>query len=363
MARAAWSRRWSIMLPEAIPVGDQSIGGGAPCFIAAEIGINHNGDLGLAHAMIRAAARAGASAVKFQNYRTTDFIADRNLRYRFTQHGTQMEVAQYDLFKRCELDRAALGQLATWCADAGIIFFATPTSDETLEDLMDVGSPLIKNGSDFLTNLSLITSMARSGLPCVLSTGMATVDEIDDAVRAFRDAGGGDLVLTHCTSAYPTPDDEVNLARIPALAARYGCAIGFSDHTVGTSAAIGAVALGAVFVEKHFTIDKRLPGPDQAFSSDEDELRALVSGIRRFERQRGDAMIGPTASEAVGRLQFRLSCTAATDLPAGHLLGPDDVAFRRPGDGLPPGDLARLLGRRLRRGVVLGERIQLHDVQ
>jgi N,N'-diacetyllegionaminate synthase len=351
------------MPTDPIQVGDRCIGGGAPCFIAAEIGINHNGDLALAHAMIQAAARAGADGVKFQNYRTTDFIADRTLRYQYEWNGARVEVSQYDMFKRCELDRAALVQLAVWCDDAGVVFFSTPTSDETLDDLVHAGSPLIKNGSDYLTNVALIAAMARTGLPTVLSTGMATPDEIDDAVGAFREAGGRELVLTHCTSAYPTPDDEVNLARIPALAARYGCAVGFSDHTWGTSAAMGAVALGAVFVEKHFTIDKALPGPDQAFSSDEDELRELVAGIRRFERQRGSATIGPTASEAAGRIQFRLSCVAAHDLPAGHQLGARDIAFRRPGDGLPPKAVDRLVGRRLQRAVVLGERITGNDVQ
>ena len=351
------------MRAELIQVGDRHIGEGAPCFIAAEIGINHNGDLTLAHAMIQAAARAGASGVKFQNYRTADFIADRALRYEYERDGQRINVSQYDMFKQCELDRDALVQLAAWCRDAGVVFFSTPTSDETLDDLVHAGSPLVKNGSDYLTNVALIAAMARSGLPAVLSTGMSTSEEIDDAVHAFRGAGGRELVLTHCTSSYPTPDDEVNLARIPVLGERYGCAIGFSDHTWGTSAAIGAVALGAVFVEKHFTIDKSLPGPDQAFSSDEEELRELVAGIRRFERQRGSVTIAPTASEAAGRAQFRLSCVAARDLPVGHCLESRDIAFRRPGDGLPPKAIDRLVGRRLQRAAVVGQRITEDDVQ
>ena len=353
----------SHMRADFIQVGDRRIGRGAPCFIAAEIGINHNGDLALAQAMIRAAARAGASGVKFQNYRTTDFITDRTLRYQYERNGERVEVSQYDMFRQCELDRAALVQLAAWCHEAGVVFFSTPTSAETLDDLMHAGSPLVKNGSDYLTHVPLIVAMARSGLPTVLSTGMSTLEEIDDAVHAFRHAGGRELVLTHCTSSYPTPDDEVNLARIPVLGERYGCAVGFSDHTWGTSAAIGAVALGAVFIEKHFTIDKTLPGPDQAFSSDEAELRDLVAGIRRFERQRGSATIAPTPSEAAGRLQFRLSCVAAHDLPAGHCIDPRDIAFRRPGDGLPPKAIDRLVGRRLQHAAARGQRITEDDLQ
>lgn len=330
---------------------------GAPCFVAAEIGINHNGDLTLAREMIRAAARAGADGVKFQNYRTEDFLSDHQLRYRYEQNGVQHDVSQFEMFKRCELDEAALAQLAGWCREEGVVFFSTPTSDSTLQEAVRAGASLIKNGSDYLTHLPLIRAMARTGLPTVLSTGMATAGEIDGAVAAFAEAGGHALVLLHCTSAYPTPDHEVNLARIPALAARYGCLVGFSDHTWGIEAAMGAVALGAVFVEKHFTIDKQLPGPDQAFSSDEAELRALVEGIRRFERQRGSSAPGPTPSEQEGRQQFRLSCVAARDLPAGHLLTLDDIAFRRPGDGLPPREAPSLVGRRLRQALSRGDRL------
>jgi len=330
---------------------------GAPCFVAAEIGINHNGDLALAHEIIRAAARAGADGVKFQNYRTEDFLTDRQLRYRYEQGGVVHEISQFEMFKQCELDESALSQLASWCREEGVVFFSTPTSDVTLQEAVRAGASLIKNGSDYLTHLPLVRAMAQAGVPTVLSTGMATGEEIDDAVAAFSEAGGHALIVLHCTSAYPTPDHDVNLARIPALAARYGCLVGFSDHTWGIEAAMGAVALGAVFVEKHFTIDKNLPGPDQAFSSDEAELRALVQGIRRFERQRGTATPGPAPSEQEGRQQFRLSCVAASDLPAGHLLAADDIAFRRPGDGLPPREAPALVGRRLRLAVARGERI------
>lgn len=350
------------MTAQVFAVENRSIGVGEPCFVAAEIGINHNGDMALAKAMIEAAARAGADGVKFQNYRTEDFITDRTLRYQYTRDGQTIELSQYDLFKQCELRRDELQQLASWCRECGVVFFSTPTSTATLDDLVVSGGPLVKNGSDFLTNIPLITAMAQSGLPTVLSTGMSTADEIDDAVSAFYAAGGTKLVLLHCTSAYPTPDDEVNLARIPALSAQYGCPIGFSDHTWGNGAAIAAVALGAVFVEKHFTTDKTLPGPDQAFSSDEAELRELVQGIRRVERQRGQSLIAPTASERVGRVQFRLSCVAAMALPAGHVLGQEDIVFRRPGDGLPPKALGQLLGRTLARPVAAGERLRVDEL-
>ncbi len=345
-----------------IRIGDRTIGGGAPCFIAAEIGINHEGDLDLARTMIDAAARAGADGVKFQNYRTEDFISDRSLTYRYERDGVVHEVSQYDMFKRCELGADALRALADHCRRAGVVFFSTPTGTDGLADLLAAGAPLVKNGSDYLTHLPLIGAMARSGLPTVLSTGMAIPDEVDDAVAAFRAAGGRDLVLLHCTSAYPTPDAEVNLARIPALRARYECLVGFSDHTWGASAAMAAVALGAVFIEKHFTTDRSLPGPDQPFSSDEEELSALVAGVRRVEAQLGSAVVAPTPSEEQGRHAFRLSCVAAEALPAGHVLTESDIAFRRPGDGLPPRAAAQLVGRSLRRAVRPGHRLQPEDL-
>jgi N,N'-diacetyllegionaminate synthase len=342
-----------------IRAGDRIIGTDRPTFIAAEIGINHNGDLDLACAMIDAAARAGADGVKFQNYRTTDFVSDRSLLYEYERDGVRHTISQFELFRRSELDARGLRRLADHCRRAGVVFFSTPTSEDGLRNLSNIGAQLVKNGSDYLTNLPLIAAMGRMGLPTILSTGMSTESEVDDAVECFRDAGGHELILLHCTSSYPTPDDEVNLRRIPALAARYQCAVGFSDHTHGVAAATMAVGLGAVFIEKHFTIDKTLPGPDQAFSSDEHELRDLVHSVRRAERQLGQPTIAPTASEAAGRSSFRLSCVAAEDLAAAHCLTAEDIAFRRPGDGLPPKQAPLLVGRTLRSPLARGERITL----
>lgn len=330
------------------------IGPGSPCFIAAEVGLNHNGDLELAERMIRAAGEAGVDAVKFQNYRTEDFVTDRSLLLGYRAKGQMVEESQYDLFKRCELRREDLARLARCCRDNGLVFFSTPTSRETLDDLLTLDVALVKNGSDCLGNLPLVRAMAASGLPTVLSTGMATLAEMDDAVRAFREAGGSELVLLHCTSAYPTPPPDVHLRKIPALAAAFETPVGFSDHTAGIVAALGAVALGACMVEKHFTLDRDLPGPDHWFSATPQELRELVQGIRTLEQALGRCAPGPTPSEAAGRQAFRLSLAARTALPAGHLLGREDVAFLRPGVGLPPAALEWILGARLAASVPQG---------
>jgi N-acetylneuraminate synthase/N,N'-diacetyllegionaminate synthase len=338
-----------------INIGKRRIGDGQPCFIVAEIGINHNGDMELARRMIDAAAAAGADAVKFQNYRTEDFILDRSLTYEYKSHGRRVKESQYEMFKRCELSTSQLRQLCAHCRKRGVFFFSTPTSEDGIAELVRLGSPLLKNGSDYLVHLPLIRAMAKTGLPTALSTGMATLAEIKEAVRAFRKAGGKKLILLHCTSSYPTPAADVHLRKIPALAAKFGCPTGLSDHTDGIAAAIGAVTMGACFIEKHFTLDKNLPGPDHRFSADPAEFKALVRAVRFAEQALGKAVIGPTPSEMAGRKNFRLSCVAAGDLPANHVLTGKDVAFCRPATGLPPAEIDRLLGRKLRRPVKAGE--------
>ena len=193
------------------------------CFLIAEVGINHNGDLELAKKMIAEAALCGADAVKFQNYKTVDFIADRELTYTYKSQGREVTESQYDLFKRCELSLSDLYALKSHCDQEGVQFLSTPTSDIGIAELLEVGSSWIKNGSDYLGNLPLIRSMAQTGVSTILSTGMATEEEISDAVDAFRTAGGHDLTLLACTSTYPTPPESLNLRRIHTLAQKYSC--------------------------------------------------------------------------------------------------------------------------------------------
>lgn len=338
----------------AVRCGARQIGGAAPCFVAAEVGLNHNGDLELAHRLIDAAADAGADGVKFQNYRTEDFLQDAALMYEYESAGTTVVESQFEMFKRCELPAGVLADLSAHCAERNVEFFSTPTSEEGVEELVRVGATLLKNGSDYLLHLDLVRAMARSGLPTVLSTGMATIDEVDLAVAAFRQAGGTGLVLLHCTSAYPTPPDEVHLRKLATLRARYGCPVGLSDHTDGIVAAVASAALGSAFLEKHFTLDRNLAGPDHRFSADPAELRALVTAVRLAERALGEAEVGPTAAELGARSGYRLSCVAAHPLPAGHTLEPKDVAFRRPGDGIAPPEVDRLAGRVLVHAVAAG---------
>ncbi len=331
--------------------------------LVAEIGINHNGDMALAERMVHAAKAAGADAVKFQNYRTEDFLSDHALTYTYRSEGRDVTESQFAMFKRCELSDADLARLKRACDAAGVLFFSTPTGNDGVDAVVRAGGAYLKNGSDCLGHLPLIRHMARTGIPTILSTGMATTDEVALAVDAFRGAGGTDLVLLACTSAYPTPPEAVNLRRMPELARRFGCAVGFSDHTAGWEAAVAAVCLGACMIEKHFTTDRTLPGPDQWFSSDPAEFAELARRVREVETMLGSPEIAPAAAELVSREIFRLSCVAARDLPAGHVIAEADVAFRRPATGLPPAQVGRLVGGALREAIRRGEPFQVEQVR
>ncbi len=332
------------------------------CTIIAEVGINHNGDMELAESAIRAAKAAGADVVKFQNYRTEDFISDESLTYTYLSQGRAITEPQFTMFKRYEISDSQTLHLADVCRREGILFASTSSNENGVALLKEAGAAFLKNSSDYLTNLPLIRAMARTGIPTILSTGMSSLEEIDDAVRAFRGAGGREMTLLHCTSSYPAAPEDAHLRKIPVLGEVFGCPVGFSDHTQGISAAIGSVVLGACVIEKHFTLDKNLPGPDHWFSADPDELQALVMNVRAIEKQLGTAVLGPTAEEAANRAHFMLSCVAGRDLPAGHVLTLEDIAFRKPGTGLRPKFAEWFVGRKLRQSVQNGRVLALDDV-
>jgi N,N'-diacetyllegionaminate synthase len=344
-----------------VEIAGRQIGDGQHCFVVAEIGINHNGDMALAKAEIDAAVEAGADAVKFQNYRVEDFICDRSLTFTYKSQGREVTEPQLDMFKRCELTADQVAELKEHCDRRGLIFQSTPMSIRGLEDLLAIGTPLLKNGSDCLAHLDLIRAMGESGLPTVISTGMSTLSEIDEAVRVFRATNNPNLILLHCTSCYPSPVEFTNLARIPSLSRSFGCPVGFSDHTEGHLAAALSVAFGSCLIEKHFTLDHNLPGPDHWFSLTPPELAELVKAIREAEAMVGTRTLSPVKAEEEARREFRLSCVAASDLPAGHRLTGNAIAYHRPGNGFPPGQVAQLVGRVLKHAVKKGHVFVIAD--
>lgn len=337
-----------------IKIGDRVVGAGHPAYLVAEIGINHNGDMDLARRTIDLAKGTGADAVKFQSYKTEEFIANRDLTWTQMVGGKVQVISQYDMFKAAELSGRQLEFLGDHCRDIGMAWHSTPMDVDGVADLVTLGCPVIKNGSDCLGHLPLIEAMSKTGLPTVISTGMATLADIEDAVNAFGIGNRGRLILLLCTSQYPCPFEEVNLRRIGTLSTTFGCLSGFSDHTEGNAAAVGAAALGACWIEKHFTIDKSLPGPDHRFSADPHEFSTLVEAVRAVERSLGSAAFTISSVEAEARSQHRLSCVAAADLPVGHVLQREDITFMRPGTGLPPRDVQKLVGLRLNNPVARG---------
>ena len=284
-----------------IEIHGRKVGIGHPAYIVAEIGINHGGDTALAIQMINAAKRAGCDAVKFQNYKTDQFIGQRSEYLTYGRHQEHKE-RQEAIFRRCELDKPKLKWLKNHCDRIGIHMHSTPMCIEGLQECVDLGFGVIKNGSDCLQDYFLIGEMMRTGLPVVISTGMGTIAEIAAANFVAKDHDAVDrTIFLHCTSAYPCPDIDANIERIRILAEKFDCLTGLSDHTEGITAAILSIAFGAVWIEKHFTIDKNMPGPDHWFSADEEEMTQLVTACHRAVVQYGNGGLGLTALEVENR--------------------------------------------------------------
>ena len=332
------------------------------CFIIAEIGINHNGDMDLACKTIDAAISSGADAVKFQNYKTSDFISSDSIMYEYTSAGRTIRENQYDMFLRYEMTDDDVRMVKNYCDLASIEFISTPTNIDGVGLLNSIGCKHVKNGSDFLGNLDLISAMAKSGMETIISTGMSTIGEIDEAVTAYRRAGGTELTLLHCTSLYPTPPSALNLRRIPILGDIFNCASGFSDHSEGIAAGVAAVCLGASVIEKHFTLDCNLVGPDHRISSNPSQFRELVDSIRICEAALGSPTFGYTPGELESREQFRLSVTCACDLAKGTVLLDEHLRLSRPGTGLAPIFRNAILGRKALKPLRKGQLISWEDL-
>ncbi len=328
-------------------------------FVIAEAGVNHNGDLKLALALADAALEAGADAVKFQTFRAEDVVSAHAPAADYQRANTGA-TSQLAMLKALELDAAAHAAVARHCARIGIEFFSTPFSLDAVDLLVGLGVRRLKLPSGEITHRQLVQKAASTGLPLLLSTGMSTLDEVRTAVgwieqawaAGRRPTAAPPLVILHCTSAYPPPADALNLRALHALAAAFPqVPLGYSDHSLGIDAALGAVALGATVVEKHLTLDKSLPGPDHLASADPAEFEAMVAAIRRLEPMLGDGIKRPQPVESNTRDVARRSVVTTRELPAGHVLQAADLALRRPGTGLAPDDLERLVGRRLRPAV------------
>jgi N,N'-diacetyllegionaminate synthase len=346
------------MQPE-ITIGNRRIGPGQPCFVIAEAGVNHNGEGARAEALIAAAVAAGADAVKFQTFKTEQVIAPNTAKAPYQQASTGTEENMFEMVKKLELSFDEFRHLAELCRQQGIMFLSTPFDHDSVDFLASLGMAAFKVPSGEITNFPLVTHIARQGRPLIISTGMSTIGEADAVLQCAARAGNKQAALLHCVSNYPADPAETNLRVLETLGRAFGIPVGFSDHTLGIEVAMAAVALGASIIEKHFTLDCNLPGPDHRASLEPDQLRALIQGIRKVESALGNGIKTPSAAELAVAAVGRRSLVAGQDLAAGTRLSADMVAVLRPGTGIPPAALEYVLGRELKQAVRAGELLRL----
>ena len=303
--------------------------------VIAEAGVNHNGDLGRAREMVAAAAAAGADYVKFQAFSAENLVAAGAGTAAYQAKNTG-KTEQADLLADLEIGPAGMGALAALCDSHGIRFLCTPFDVAAAADLIALGMDRIKVASGELTNVEALRTFAGFGLPIILSTGMTTLAEVGAALAVLDDAGADDVTLLHCTSLYPAPAETLNLHAMVTMAERFARPVGYSDHSLDDYAAIAAVALGACVIEKHFTLDRSLPGPDHQASLEPDALTAMISRLRLTAAALGDGEKRPAPGEIETAALVRRSWHAARDLAAGAVVRETDVVLKRPADGLDP---------------------------
>lgn len=331
---------------ESFEIAGLSVGCDARCYVIAEAGANHNRDIGIARELIDVAADAGADAVKFQTYRGASLYSSKTPRFEYLDDDRPPQ----ELLEAISLPPEWQAELIAHAHERGIAWFSTPFHEGAVDALVEIGVPALKIASFEIVHLPLIRKAAESGLPIILSCGMTTYGEIEDALDAVAQGGGDRVALLRCASLYPSPPPIMNLRAMATMRAAFGVPVGLSDHTTGISVPLGAAALGMHVLEKHFTLSRDMPGPDHPFAIEPDELRALVTGVREVEAALGDGRLqGP--SEAERREMYSLarrSLIAATDIPAGRAITREMLAVKRPGYGIPPKQLERVIGRQAR---------------
>ncbi|MGE4552508.1 MAG: N-acetylneuraminate synthase family protein [Desulfovibrionaceae bacterium] len=329
-------------------------------FVIAEAGCNHNGDFALAERLVDAAAETGADAVKFQAFRAECMITRQAPKAEYQIRATGTAESQYDRLVRMQLDRDQLASLKARAEARGLLFCASAFDEPSLDLLVELGSPFIKIPSGEITNLPLLRRTGAAGLPVILSTGMADEAEIGRALEAL--AGARQVMLLHCVSAYPSDWSEANLRAIPALAARFGLPVGFSDHSQDDRLAIAAVALGAACVEKHITLDRGMEGGDHLASLEPGDFGRMVAAIRALGPALGDGVVRCMPSEKNVRAVARKSLVAARPIARGQVLRKSDLACKRPGTGISPAQSHELVGRIAARDIAPDEILAWADL-
>ena len=334
-----------------IKIGDRTIGPNAPCFVIAEAGVNHNGSVEMAEQLIVEAKRAGADCVKFQTFKAEQVITQDAPKADYQLKTTDPAESQIDMLRKLELNFDAYKTLIELCAKEDIVFFSTPYNRDDVDFLDELGAPAFKMASIHVAEPAFLRYAASKGKPLIVSTGMATLAEVDEAVRTLREAGNEQFVLLQCTTNYPSRPEDANLLTIPTMRDAFDALVGYSDHTQSETACLVSIGLGACVIEKHFSLDKSLPGPDQSSSADPAEFAQLMVHIREAEAVLGSPQKGPMAVERVNARGMRRSIVAKQDIAAGATLTEEMLAFKRPGTGLRPALLDEIVGKRTRRAL------------
>lgn len=314
-------------------------------FVIAEVGVNHNGSPEIAKKMIDAAAEAGADAVKFQTFKADSLVRKDAQKAAYQQdNATDKSESQYEMLKKLELTESVHRELIDYCKIKGIMFLSTPFDIDSIGMLLDCGISIMKVPSGEITNYPYLREIARTGKPLIMSTGMCELEEVEAAVQVLKDNGSSRITLLHCNTEYPTPMQDVNLRAMCTLQEELGLPVGYSDHTRGIEVPIAAAAMGAVVIEKHFTLDRNMEGPDHRASLEPDELRAMVQAIRNIESALGDGVKRPSVSEMKNRDVARKSIVAKTNIRKGEVFTEENLTAKRPGSGISPMHWNRVIG-------------------
>jgi len=345
-----------------VEVAGRRVGSGAPCFVIAEAGVNHNGDLGLAHRLVDAAAAAGADAVKFQTFDPARLVTAHASKAEYQTRNMGSDESQYEMLLRLVLSREAHQELRRHAEERGLIFLTTALHGERGDFLKRLEDSAFKVPSGELTNHPFLAHLARKGRTLLISTGMSTLEEVGAALEIVRAAGSTPAAVLHCVSSYPAAPADCNLRAMETMRQTFGIPVGWSDHTLQVTVATAAVALGAAILEKHLTLDQSLPGPDHKASLEPHQFTELVKVVREAEAALGDGIKRPTVAEAEVARHARRGLHVTRDLAAGHVLTRNDVAALRPAGGLSPADAPRVVGRLLRRALASGEMLNESDL-
>ncbi|MEM6885767.1 MAG: N-acetylneuraminate synthase [Verrucomicrobiota bacterium] len=348
---------------QVVHIGARPVGLSHPCFIIAEAGVNHNGSKQMAKELVDVAAAAGVDAVKFQTFKTEELVAPSTPKAEYQEKALGGDIDQFEMLKELELEDKVFAELKVYCESKGVMFLSTPFDMASVDLLEDIGVEAYKVSSGDLTNHPLLSRLSRIGKPVILSTGMSVLEEVIESLEVVRNDGESEVILLHCTTQYPTPPEEVNLSAMRSLGKSTGYLTGFSDHTRGIDIASASVALGACVLEKHFTLDRNLKGPDHAASLEPSELEALVVSVRRVETAMGREEKKPSQNELDVAKVARKSLMSLVRISRGEVIRPEMLTCRRPGTGLAPRHLEEFVGKEALRDIDAGSPLRWEDIQ